>query len=257
MLVTDCETNFGTKDLYDVLGNRLKPFLVKKAYYKKSMLWHPDRFSGENKEESETATQKFQTLSGVYRILSDKEKRKIYDESGSCGDEEGLDATFEEAVRMWKGMFKKVTVEDIENFYNEYRNSEEERNDLRTHYERFSGNFNKIMEYTMGCSMDQEDRLRGIIDEMIDEGLLKKTAQYTKSTSKAALRKRKRKNEREAEEAEEALKEIQQKEQASGSSLEGMILAQRQQRAEDLDDFLDQLASKYAKPAKKKSKAQK
>jgi hypothetical protein len=52
---------------------------VKKAYYKQSLKVHPDRVTD---DEKENATEKFQTLGKVYSILSDKEKRKIYDETG-------------------------------------------------------------------------------------------------------------------------------------------------------------------------------
>lgn len=57
-------------------------FLVKKAYYKLSILWHPDRFSLKNEEEKQLATQKFQIFSKIYNILSDSEQRKIYDTTG-------------------------------------------------------------------------------------------------------------------------------------------------------------------------------
>lgn len=53
---------------------------VKRAYYKQSLKVHPDRASD---EEKENATEKFQTLGKVYSILSDGEKRKIYDETGN------------------------------------------------------------------------------------------------------------------------------------------------------------------------------
>ncbi len=55
-------------------------YLVKRAYYKQSLKVHPDRVG---EEEKENATEKFQTLGKVYSILSDSEKRKIYDETGS------------------------------------------------------------------------------------------------------------------------------------------------------------------------------
>lgn len=40
---------------------------------------HPDRVAEEDKEE---ATSKFQTLGKVYSVLSDKEKKAVYDETG-------------------------------------------------------------------------------------------------------------------------------------------------------------------------------
>ena len=44
-----------------------------------SLKVHPDRVSESEKEE---ATLKFQTLGKLYSILSDKDKKAIYDESG-------------------------------------------------------------------------------------------------------------------------------------------------------------------------------
>ena len=55
-------------------------FVVKKAYYKQSLRVHPDRVGP---DEKENATEKFQTLGQVYSILSDTDKRKLYDETGS------------------------------------------------------------------------------------------------------------------------------------------------------------------------------
>jgi DnaJ family protein C protein 9 len=57
---------------------------VKKAYYQQSILWHPDRFSSaqHNDADRDMATKKFQIIGKVYSILSDKQKRKIYDETG-------------------------------------------------------------------------------------------------------------------------------------------------------------------------------
>lgn len=54
--------------------------LVKKAYKKVSLLCHPDRVANDKKEE---ATKKFQALSKVHSILTDNEKRTVYDETGN------------------------------------------------------------------------------------------------------------------------------------------------------------------------------
>ncbi len=55
---------------------------IKKAYRKMALKWHPDRNTN-NKEE---ATKKFKEISEAYEVLSDKNKRQIYDMYG----EEGL-----------------------------------------------------------------------------------------------------------------------------------------------------------------------
>lgn len=51
---------------------------IKKSYRKLSLKWHPDK-NNDNKEE---ATKKFQEISEAYSILSDPEKRKVYDQIG-------------------------------------------------------------------------------------------------------------------------------------------------------------------------------
>lgn len=66
--------------LYDVLGVKTdaKDNDLKKAYHKLSIKWHPDK-NPDNKEE---ATTKFQEISEAYSILSDPEKRSMYDQIG-------------------------------------------------------------------------------------------------------------------------------------------------------------------------------
>lgn len=49
---------------------------LKKAYHKLSMKWHPD------KNNSNDAKEKFQEISEAYSILSNKSKRKVYDQVG-------------------------------------------------------------------------------------------------------------------------------------------------------------------------------
>ena len=55
---------------------------IKKKYRKLSAKWHPDK----NPNNAEEATKRFQEISGAYAVLSDPEKRPIYDRFG----EEGL-----------------------------------------------------------------------------------------------------------------------------------------------------------------------
>lgn len=54
---------------------------IKKAYKKMALKWHPDRNAG-----SEEASKKFKEISEAFEVLSDKNKRTIYDQVG----EEGL-----------------------------------------------------------------------------------------------------------------------------------------------------------------------
>ncbi len=54
-------------------------FVVKKAYRQLALRYHPDRTDIDQKEEAKT---KFQIIGKIYAILSDDEKRKIYDDTG-------------------------------------------------------------------------------------------------------------------------------------------------------------------------------
>jgi DnaJ family protein B protein 4 len=55
---------------------------IKKAYKKLALKWHPDR----NQNKKEEAERRFKEISEAYEVLSDKDKRAIYDQFG----EEGL-----------------------------------------------------------------------------------------------------------------------------------------------------------------------
>lgn len=54
---------------------------IKKSYKKLAIKWHPDK-NPDNKEE---ASEKFKEISEAYQVLSDPEKRKIYDNYGEEG----------------------------------------------------------------------------------------------------------------------------------------------------------------------------
>ncbi|KAG8898131.1 hypothetical protein FRB99_007647 [Tulasnella sp. 403] len=71
------------KDYYKLLGvdRNADDEAIKKAYKKMALKWHPDRNAG-----SEEANQKFKEISEAFEVLSDKNKRAIYDQFG----EEGL-----------------------------------------------------------------------------------------------------------------------------------------------------------------------
>merc|ERR1712159_745535 len=72
------------KKYYDLLGveQNASENEIKKNYKKLAMKHHPDR-NPNNREESE---QKFKEISNAYKVLTDPEKRQIYDKFG----EEGL-----------------------------------------------------------------------------------------------------------------------------------------------------------------------
>jgi molecular chaperone DnaJ len=70
-------------DYYEVLGVSKTATVdeIKASYRKSALKWHPDR-SPENKEEAEI---KFRECTEAYSILSDPQKRQIYDNYGHAG----------------------------------------------------------------------------------------------------------------------------------------------------------------------------
>ena len=80
------------------------------------------------KEDSKV---KFQCLGKIYSILSDESKKSLYDETGLIDGEDDL---FRGDHQDWddyfRTMFKKATKDDINKFFEGYKESKEEREDL-------------------------------------------------------------------------------------------------------------------------------
>lgn len=77
----------GKRDYYDVLeiGKTASDADIKKAYRKLAKKYHPDM----NKDNPQ-AEEKFKEVTEAYNVLSDKEKRKLYDEYGHAAFSEGF-----------------------------------------------------------------------------------------------------------------------------------------------------------------------
>jgi len=75
------------EDYYKLLGisRNAKINEIKKAYRKLAPLYHPDKHPDDEEKKS-----KFQAISNAYEVLSDDEKRRIYDQYGEEGLKKGM-----------------------------------------------------------------------------------------------------------------------------------------------------------------------
>lgn len=72
------------RDYYEILSVKKNATLdeIKKAYREMALRYHPDRVPHEQKKEAE---EKFKEMSEAYAVLSDAQKRALYDQYGHSG----------------------------------------------------------------------------------------------------------------------------------------------------------------------------
>jgi DnaJ homolog subfamily B member 4 len=117
---------------YETLGINKEASLdeIKKAYRKLAIKWHPDK-NPNNKEESE---EKFKTISEAYSVLSDPEKKAVYDFKG--------DTDFKQNT----GFYEEFNAEDIYNtFFGENQFPSRHFNSYQDAYEK--GEYDDPLKY--------------------------------------------------------------------------------------------------------------
>ncbi|CAL1135767.1 unnamed protein product [Cladocopium goreaui] len=111
-------------DPYEVLGlsqgAKIDSGVLKQAYRKAALQWHPDKVPEEKKKEAE---QRFIEISWAYEVLSDPIRRKAFDDprkdsSASAGQEQARDTHWEQrdfdmekAAEVFKDVFGNSSAE--------------------------------------------------------------------------------------------------------------------------------------------------
>jgi molecular chaperone DnaJ len=96
------------RDYYEILetNRNASPDDIKKAYRRMALKFHPDRVTPEEKKEAE---EMFKEISEAYEILSDQNKRALYDQYGH----EGMKSAFGKGGFGWQDFTHFGDFEDI------------------------------------------------------------------------------------------------------------------------------------------------
>ncbi|KAL3423841.1 LysM domain-containing protein [Phlyctema vagabunda] len=234
---------------------------IKAAYRKAALKHHPDKAPEHLKDAAHT---QFQEVAFAYAVLSDPQRRKCYDATGSTSesivDSEGFSWS-----DFYSEQFRDIISGDaIEKFAKEYKGSDEEKDDILNAYEKCEGSWEGIFEVVMlSTPKNDEPRFRAIIDAAIESGDVEAYDAYTKETRKSKAKRLAKANEEE-EEAMELAKELgvadklfakgkKGKKEGGDDALAALIL----QRQAGRGSFLDNLEAKYGQPKSKAKKGKK
>lgn len=232
---------FGHDDVYAILGvsKTATASEIKKGYMKLALVHHPDK--GGDKE-------KFQALSLAHSILSDEDKRKLYDSNGSLDDSSDFNQeNFDFWYQYFRNLFPQISLDDISRFEQEYIGSAEEKRDIVAAYEQHKGQLQHIMDSVMFAEEGHELRVIEVIDNSISAGEIRSTKAYERAKAQALadasdarkVNQKKRKQAAHAASQEEALTALiqarQQNRQRQASAFAD-ILSKYEQQAEDDED---------------------
>lgn len=223
--------------LYEIVGvsEKATPDEIKKAYRRLALHLHPD------KNTAPDAQEKFQQLQRVYSILSDPDKRKVYDQTGSIGDAEELDSSdFKSLYEFFKSQLEEITEDKLVEYHNKYRGSQAEECELHELYQRFNGNMVTVMAYLPCCdeAIDSH-RFMDMVDKAIQSGDLTASQSYKKWKAKISKKSRPK----------DPLKP-----KEASAPHNDLVMAIQKRNANAMDAMADALAAKYGAKPKKKAK---
>ncbi|KPA81502.1 putative chaperone protein DNAj [Leptomonas pyrrhocoris] len=231
---------------------------ITRAYRRLALQFHPDR--------NPDGVEQFKAISNAYAVLSDTDRRAVYDVTGFVSDAAGdaSHAMTDEATRQQRSA---ELADQVRDFFAAYAGSEEEVNDVVKGYVKCDGNFAKMVrEYLLfdNGEASEVQRLHRLVEKLVAAGTLKTTAAWQASSLPKSILKIEKAMRRERTEAEEALKELaggraHPSMTANGGDEDGSLgalqLAIRQRQASSYQSMLSNLEAKYVTGKKKKSSA--
>ena len=213
------------EDLYSLLGIKktANNSEIRKAYRRLVFLCHPDK----NKTDPD-ASSKFANITRAYKILSNPESKKIYDETGEYDEENQGEINITETLTYFRKIYSP---KDIENFEKKYVGSKDEEDDLINFYNENGGDIKNILEWIPFSKNEDVERFVKIYEKLFKKKTLKKNKKFEDSKDKVKLLKE---DPNEAKEANETL-----------DKLTKQIMGKKRKR--NYNEYLDNLKNKYAK----------
>lgn len=243
-LIEEIQQLFGTKNLYDVINvdKSATNEQIKKAYRKASLKIHPDRV---NEDEKDKATKRFQALAQVHFVLSDSERRRLYDEHGVISNDDNIESEADWA-NYWRLLFPKVSEHDIQAFLDSYVGSEEEEQDLVKIYNRFEGDLDKISETHMSYD---EERTTGQLRSLIADGKIVDYPMFSKESSSRKAKRSRRAN-KEAKQADKLRSDLRGKSGPSVDNMNDLAALIKKRSQGSFDNMIASLEAKYSTESK-------
>ena len=219
------EDNPQSPNLYSLLGveKTATNAEIKKAYRRLVFVYHPDK----NKTDPDAGS-KFANITRAYKILSNPDSRRIYDETGDYDDEDEGKINIAETLNYFRKIY---STKDIESFHDKYINSKDEEEDLINFYNSNGGDIKKILEWIPYSTNDDVQRYIKIYEKLFKKKTLTKTKKFDETKNKVELLKE------DAEEAKQAEKEM--------DNLTKAIIGNKRKR--NFSNYLDNLKERYAK----------
>lgn len=115
------------KNYYEILGlqDNATDEDIKNSYRKLAMLYHPDRNVDKSEQEKIKAETKFKEISNAYNVLSDPEKKQMYDKFGSIDSNNIDDFTFP-----FPNIFNPFVSNNFDNMFKKMFNNSSEEDDI-------------------------------------------------------------------------------------------------------------------------------